>query len=289
VSVPNKKLLALFGIKWNPFSPDIPTEGLAAIKALGHFAWRVENLAREGGFAHVMGPAGSGKSACLRQVAERLSNLRELRVAELERPQAGIADFYRELGNLFEVELTPHNRWAGAKVLREKWKAHLASVLYRPVLLVDEAQEMLTPVLKELRLLSSTHFDSHLLLTVVLAGDGRLAERFRSDDDLLPLASRVRARLALGAMPPEELADVLRQTLSNAGNAKLMTPELVMTLSEHAGGNLRAMMLMADELLEVGAEREVKQLDEKLYLEVFAVPPPTEQVKEKRERGGRRR
>lgn len=285
----NKKLLALFGIKWNPFSPEIPTEGLTATKAVDHFTWRVENLAQEGGFAHLVGPPGTGKSGTLRLIAERLSNLRDVRVAELERPQAGLADFYRELGDLFEVELSPHNRWAGAKVLREKWKNHLGSVLYRPVLLVDEAQEMLTPVLKELRLLSSTQFDSHLLLTVVLAGDGRLAERFRSDDDLLPLGSRVRARLALGPLPSDELADLLRQTLAKAGNAKLMTPELVTTLSEHAGGNLRAMMLMGAELLEVGAEREVKQLDEQLYLEVFAVPPPTEQAKPKRERGGRQR
>src|SRR5205807_3552602 len=137
---------------WNPFSSSCPTDGLVLTKAIDHFAWRVENLAREGGFAQMMGPPGAGKSAGLRLVANRLSNLREVRVAELERPQAGLADFYRELGDLFGVELTPHNRWAGAKVLRERWKAHLETVLFRPVLLVDEAQEMITPVLKELRL-----------------------------------------------------------------------------------------------------------------------------------------
>ena len=40
--------------------------------------------------------------------------------------------------------------------------------------------EMLIPVLAELRLLCSARLDSHLLLTVVLAGDQRLLERFRS-------------------------------------------------------------------------------------------------------------
>jgi type II secretory pathway predicted ATPase ExeA len=284
----DKKLLALFGLKWNPFSPEVPTEGLTLIKSIDHFAWRVENLAREGGFACMEGPPGSGKSAGLRLVAERLSNLREVRVAELERPQAGLADFYRELGDLFAVELTPHNRWAGAKVLRERWKAHLATVLFRPVLLVDEAQEMITPVLKELRLLSSASFDSRLLLTVVLAGDGRLSERLRTDHDLLPLGSRVRARLVLDTKSPDELAEVLVGVMAKAGTPKLMTPELVRTVSEHAGGNVRAMMHMADELLAVGAEREVRQLDEQLYLEVFAVPAAAAQPRSKRARGGRR-
>ena len=46
-------------------------------------------------------------------------------------------------------------------------------------------------------------------------------------------------------------------------------------------------MQLADELLAVGTQRELKQLDEKLYLEVFAVPAPPERGKEKH--GGRRR
>ena len=285
----NKKLLALFGLKWNPFSPDVPVEGLMLTKGIDHLGWRVETLAREGGFATVVGAPGTGKSVALRLMAARLANLRDVRVAQLERPQAGLADFYRELGDLFGVELSPHNRWAGAKVLRERWKAHLDTVLFRPVLFVDEAQETVSAVLKELRLLSSTDFDSRLLLTVVLAGDGRLAERLRTDDDLLPLASRVRAHLALDASMPDELAEVLRQVMAKAGNAKLMTSELVTTLCEHAGGNLRALMHMADEILVLGAEREVKQLDEKLYLDAFAVPAPSGAATPKKAQGGRRR
>ena len=288
MSAGNKKLLALFGLKWNPFSPEIPTEGLMVTQAIDHFGWRVENLAREGGFAQIVGVPGTGKSVALRLVFARLSNLRDLRVAQLERPQAALADFYRELGDVFGVELSPHNRWAGAKVLRERWKAHLETVLFRPVLFVDEAQETITPVFKELRLLSSTDFDSRLLLTIVLAGDGRLAERLRSDDDLLPLGSRVRARLMLETLSPDALAEVLQQVTAKAGNAKLMTSDLIATLCTHAGGNLRTLMHMADEVLALGAEREVGQLDENLYLEAFAVPPP-QPVKNKRPRGGRRR
>jgi hypothetical protein len=51
-----------------------------------------------------------------------------------------------------------------------------------------------------------TGLESHLLLTVVLAGDQRLLERFRSDE-LLPLNSRMRVRLALDRATPEELRE----------------------------------------------------------------------------------
>ena len=128
-------------------------------------------------------------------------------------------------------------------------------------------------MLNELRLLGSARLDSHLLLTAVLAGDGRLLQHLRADD-LLPLGSRVRVKLLRERAAPAELEELLRHALAKAGAPKLMTPELITTLCEHAAGNPRALMTMAGELLAEGAKREARQLDEKLYLEVFAVPPP---------------
>src|SRR5260370_3340968 len=178
-----------------------------------------------GGFALVTGAPGAGKSVTLRILAERLSEQRDVKVGVCSRPQPNLADFYREMGDLFGVELRPHNRWAGAKVLRERWQTHIDASLPRPVLIVDEAQEMLFTVLSELRLLCSTRLDSHILLTVVLAGDGRLLQRFRSDE-FLPLASRMRVRLAIERATPDELQDNLRQPLHNAAAVKLITPHL---------------------------------------------------------------
>ena len=76
------------------------------------------------------------------------------------------------------------------------------------MLLVDEAQEMQPPVLAELRLLASARLDSHILLTVVLAGDGRLIERLRTEE-LLPLGSRIRVRLALERASPRSCRSCL--------------------------------------------------------------------------------
>ena len=88
--------------------------------------------------------------------------------------------------------LTQH-RWNSFKHLRERWLQHVESTLIRPILFIDEAQEMPVCVLNELRLLTSAQFDSRLLLSVILAGDHRLNDKLRRDE-LVPLGSRIRVR-----------------------------------------------------------------------------------------------
>jgi general secretion pathway protein A len=277
-----KKLLALYGLKWNPFAAEVPLEALIVTPKVDAFCWRIEQgHVREGGFALITGEPGTGKSVVLRLLAERLARVRDLTVGALTHPQSNVADFYRELGDLFGVALKPHNRWNGFKTLRERWLAHLDSTLLRPVLLIDEAQEMHPLVLSELRLLTSAQFDSRALLSVVLAGDSRLTELLRRDE-LRPLGSRIRSRLSLEYASREELRACLDHLLDAAGNPNLLTAELKTTLAEHALGNYRVLTTMAGELLAVAAQRELAQLDEKLYLEVFAPPRSAAPAKSRR-------
>jgi type II secretory pathway predicted ATPase ExeA len=269
----NKKLLALYGLKWNPFSPELPTEALHLTPKIENFCWRIEqSLIREGGFALITGDPGTGKSVVMRLLAERLGQLRDITIGAIAHPSSNLADFYREMGDLFGVELKPHNRWGGFKALRERWLAHLEGTLLRPVLLIDEAQEMHPAVLNELRLMASMQFDSRILLTVVLAGDARLTTKLRRDE-LLPLSSRLRIRLLMEYADREQLLACLKHLLATAGNASLMTQELMQTLCDHAIGNYRVLTSMAAELLASATQQEITQLDEKLYLEVFATPP----------------
>lgn len=274
----DKQMSAAYGVKFNPFSPEIPVEGLLARAEVGHFCRRVENLAREGGFALLTGAPGLGKSAALRLLVQHLDSVRDLKVGVLTRPQCKHADFYREMGDIFGVNLSPHNRYGGTQLLRERWRAHVESSLVRPVLIVDEAQEMLPSVLGELRLMMSTQLDSRALLAVVLCGDERLVEKFRKDD-LVAIGSRIRVRLVLDAAPPAQLLLHLRHVLEKAGNPRLLSAGVQTTLCEHAAGNLRVLMNMAAELLDAAAARDVTQIDEKLYLEVFSPPSPAGPVR----------
>ena len=174
-----QKMQALFGLKWNPFTPDVPVEALPepphrSFLLAGRAArrrGRVRADQRRAGHRQVR------RAAPARRAAEDCPTCAS---TILSRPQAAPPDFYRELGDLFGVTLSPHNRWASTKVLRECWQAHIEPPLFRPVLLVDEAQEMLPAVLGELRLLSATPArHPRAAHRACSAGDSRLLEKLR--------------------------------------------------------------------------------------------------------------
>lgn len=275
------KLLSLYGLKYHPFRPDVPVEALHVTPAVDSFLRRVQQGITEGGFTLITGDPGTGKSAVLRLLTERLRAVPDVIVGTIEHPQSRAPDFYRELGDLFGVPLNVHNRWGGFKALRAKWSDHIASTHMRPVLIMDEAQEAITPVLCELRILASKDFDARQLLCVVFSGDSRLPDRLRSAE-LLPLGSRIRRRLTLDYASRDDLGACLDHLLERAGNVALMTPELRSTLVDHAAGNYRVLMNLCDELLGIAADRELPRLDEKLYLEVYAQPTRSKSSARKR-------
>lgn len=274
-----KQIYSLYGLKWNPFAQELPAEALITTPKIAHFAWRLENLVMDGGFALITGDSGLGKSVTCRILNERFNQINEMKAAEFSRPQSGLTDFYRELGALFGVDLKMSNKFGGFQRLRDKWKEHINKTLLRPVLFIDEAQETCSMVLSELRLLGSTNFDSKNILTVVLGGDKRLLKKLEQTD-LLPLENRIRARLILERYTREELIELLIESLDRAGNPSLMSNGLMETVAEHSMGNPRAMMSTCEELLLEAAKRELKQITEDLFIEINN-PSPTSKRKKK--------
>lgn len=266
-----------YGLKWNPFTPEIPLDGIVSNDQWDQFFWRVESLILDGGFAMITGESGLGKSVTLRALSDRISKIKEVQLQELSRPQSGLNDFYRELGSLFGLDVRTSNRYRGHTSLREKWQNHIDTAFFRPVLVIDEAQEMQIATMSELRLLTSKKFDSQILLTVILAGDQRLPAKLQ-EESLLPLATRMRTRINLEPLAKSNLVRLLNGVMTNAGRPDLMTEDLINSLVEHCLQNPRIMMNLASEILGLGLRKKAKQLGVELFFELF---PPVTKTKQK--------
>ena len=94
--------------------------------------------------------------------------------------------------------------------------------------------------------------------------------------------------LTLDVAEPSQLCACLDHLLEVAGNTALMTDELKRILAEHAVGNYRVLINMADELLCTAAQRNLPRLDESLFLDVFQPPstPRAARSNAKRSSGG---
>lgn len=267
---PMHHALTALGLSHHPFDPDGPLRGFLRTPVVDLFCRRVAYLAQRGGFALLSGAPGVGKSVALRLLADDLRRLGpERTVAILERPQASVADFYRELGHLYGVTLTPHNRWTGAARLRKAWRTFAEEACLQAVLLIDEAQELSDPVLAELRLMAGERLDAGWLLTVVLAGDDRLGDRLRTAT-LAPLASRLRIRMRVQEQSAADLAAALTHLLEIAGNPAVFTDDVIATLAEQATGNFRTLMHLADQLLTAAIETGATTVDQHLLLSAAA-------------------
>lgn len=105
----------------------------------------------------------------------------------------------------------------------------------------------------------------------------RLPERFRTEA-LVSLGSRIKLRMLLEPYDRTVLLDYLEHGLAQAGAPHLMKPTKE-TLVDHAAGNLLILNNLAMELLARGVHQEVAQLDEKIFLEIFARQPAVKRRK----------
>src|SRR2546422_11758205 len=98
-----RPLLSVYGLKWNPFTPDLPADALRRTPEIEHFCWRVEQQVRDVGFALITGDSGTGKSITFRLLTRHLQNMPDVVSGVLIRPADRIPEVYREVAELFFV------------------------------------------------------------------------------------------------------------------------------------------------------------------------------------------
>ncbi|MGD9824347.1 hypothetical protein [Desulfobacter sp.] len=76
----NIDIKSLYGLKYNPFLPNIPEEALYRLPGSETFELRIRSMAQQGGFALITGEPGLGKSKTLHKMACNLEKVPDLAV-----------------------------------------------------------------------------------------------------------------------------------------------------------------------------------------------------------------
>lgn len=219
-------------------------------EALAHLMYGVSG---HGGFIVITGEVGTGKTTVSRCFVDSVPDHVDMAIILNPRLSA------RELLSSICDELgIPHP--AGSSIKRlvdlinaDLLEAHAAG--RHKVLLIDEAQNLSSDVLEQLRLLTNLETAEKKLLQIILLGQPELID-ILALPELRQLNQRVTARYHLDSLNREELPAYLKYRLTVAGQrGELFTARAVKALYQLSSGVPRLINLISDRAL-LGAYAE---------------------------------
>lgn len=115
------------------------------------------------------------------------------------------------------------------------------------LLIIDEAQNLTSRVLEEVRMLSGVETTKEKVLRIILAGQPELNEKLNSPE-LVQLTQRVRLRFHLTALTREETASYIEHRLEVAGSQgrRIFAEDTYPTIFKYTGGTPRLINTLCD-------------------------------------------
>ncbi len=215
-----KMYLEFYGLKEKPFSltPDPQffffSEGHR--KAMEYLLYGIRE--REG-FILITGKIGTGKTTLCRTVLRKLDG--QVRTAVIFNSFLTEKDLLKSI--LHDLGYPPKRRTR--KELIDALNELLVQFLSNgenAVLMIDEAQNLSTPVLEQIRMLSNLETEKEKMIQIILLGQPELEEKLRSSE-LEQLNQRIALRCRLFPLTLKETECYIYQRLAVAGSRGQVT------------------------------------------------------------------
>ena len=220
------------------------------------------------GFIVITGEIGAGKTMLVRNLFKKLEHENVI-AAQLVSTQLDADDMLRAVTAAFGLEQEGLNKAS----LLKKLEGYLLSVVKqgkRPLLLVDEAQNLSPRAVEELRMLSNFHHAEKPLLQSFLLGQPEFRVTLQSPE-MQQLKQRVIASYHLGAMDASETSAYIQHRLDMVGwkGNPTITEEAYQQVQEYTGGIPRKINTLSDRLMLLGYLSEKHHFDRAEVQEVI--------------------
>jgi len=244
-------------------------------EALAHLLY---GIGSGGGFVLLTGEIGAGKTTVCRCFIEQVPA--NCRLAYIFNPRLTAQELLQTVCDELHIEVAPAAAGAGVKgyvdaINRYLLASHAQGL--NNVLVIDEAQNLSSDVLEQLRLLTNLETSERKLLQIILIGQPELRTML-ARPELEQLAQRVIARYHLGPLGEAETGAYIAHRLAVAGAVGVpFPPALTPLVHRLAHGVPRRINLLCDRAL-LGAYVEnspqvTRAILRRAAAEVFADDP----------------
>jgi general secretion pathway protein A len=225
-----------FSFTREPFSRELAPNQVFSSKGHQELLARLRHAIETGFLAVITGQVGSGKSTAIRSLMHSLdaSRYRYIYIASSELTPA---EFYRNL--LYQINVRPSRNLAENKRLASQNILELYQKGIKPLIIIDESQELAVPMLSELRFVLNYQADSFSPLTVILSGQPQLTETLRLQV-LECIRQRITVHYHLPCLEEEEISAYILHHLKIAGGDKqIFTEEAIKLIYQFSKGIAR--------------------------------------------------
>ncbi|MFC1823076.1 AAA family ATPase [Thermodesulfobacteriota bacterium] len=237
-----------FGFKERPFQL-VPNPAYLFLsrsheEALAHLTYAIS---QGDGFVEMTGEVGTGKTTICRAFLDSLDESSE--VAYIMNPKLDAIQLLKAINDEFGISSREDN----AKDLIDILNVFLMRIKAKGkkvILLIDEAQNLNTEVLEQLRLLSNLETSTEKLLQIILVGQPELGELLDSHE-LRQLGQRITLSCHLTPLTYKETVEYIRHRLhvASQGETVQFTPLALRAIYAFSGGIPRLINITCDRTL----------------------------------------
>jgi general secretion pathway protein A len=230
--------------------------------ALAHLLYGV-GQGGSGGFIQLTGEVGTGKTTLSRLLLEQLPE--NTRVALVLNPRLTPVELLETIAEELKLEVGAlRGSIKGLVDLLNHFLLDAYAQGLRVVLVLDEAQNLSSDALEQVRLLTNLETPTQKLLQIILLGQPELREML-AKPELRQLAQRITARYHLMPLDEAESDGYLRHRIAVAGGKRFPFTRLaVRSLHRAAGGVPRLINVIAERALLAGYVSDESQIGEAL-------------------------
>lgn len=203
-----------FGLKYNPFTKEVPPEHLFLSTYLKELDSRLKYLQDTRGIGLLTGEPGVGKSAALRRYAHNL-NPALFKVCYFALSTVTVLEFYQGLAITLGEE-PQHKKVALFHQIQQAICSLYFDRRITPVIILDEIQLASNKVLEDLRLLFNFQMDSKNPFVLIISGQSLIRNKLSLNVNN-PLRQRLTVQYFLPGLKEEELLPYCQSRLKLAG------------------------------------------------------------------------